>query len=90
MFLTFVIAMVTENHVEQLKCASQAIPKHVSVALEITRRMEKKRKAKQMANHKWSAQTKSKEKQLFADMMKDNERLRNNIKILAHLPDLVS
>jgi hypothetical protein len=23
-------------------------------------------------------------------MMKDNERLRNNIKILAHLPDLVS
>jgi hypothetical protein len=43
-----------------------------------------------MANHKWSTQTKAKEKQLFADMMKDNERLRKNIKILAHLPDLVS
>jgi hypothetical protein len=43
-----------------------------------------------MANHKWSTLSKAKEKQLFAEMMNDNESFRKKIKILASLPDLVS
>jgi hypothetical protein len=60
------------------------------MALYNTRRNEEKRKAKRAANLKWSTMSKAKEKALFDDMMKANERLRHRAMILKKLPDAVS